>query len=157
MSKVPLIVAVVDDDRCILEAVRLAFADAERWEIRTYGDGETLLEDVARGSPPACLVLDPHLPGISGADVARALLRTARVPIVGLTALPTSPLATEMAAAGALVVLTKPVAYERLMSAIEAAIDLGRTGPQPRAMPVRERCFAERSPHDLGHKSGISG
>jgi CheY-like chemotaxis protein len=72
---------------------------------------------------PDCLILDSHLPGLSGADVARTLSsRCPDIPIIGITARPGSKLANEVQSAGANVMLTKPVSAERIVSKLQAVM-----------------------------------
>jgi FixJ family two-component response regulator len=117
-----LAIAVIDDDEAILDAVRLALEELQ-WDVGIYATGDVFLADFDDREPPDCVILDPHLQGISGGEVARALARrTASIPIIGWTARPTSPLAMEVAAAGARVVLTKPVTSRVLVHEVLAAI-----------------------------------
>jgi len=117
----PLTIAIVDDDEAILDAVQLVLEE-QYWDIRTYTTGEEFLADLDNREPK-CVVLDPHLPGLSGAEVARSVAEAnAHIPIIGLTAQPTSPLASEVVDAGARVMLTKPVTSEELVDYIRAAV-----------------------------------
>ena len=84
-------VAIVEDDADVLDAVKTAL-EQEGWCVWTYATGEAFLEDLCAHRRPDCLILDPHLPGISGAEVARSVKKTqGDVPIVGLSARPESP------------------------------------------------------------------
>jgi len=114
-------VAIVDDDEAILDAVRLVLEE-EGWHVHTYLRGEEFLADLGNHTLD-CLVLDPHLPGISGADVVRSIIAgNHRVPVIGLTARPNSPVTMAVTNAGARVMLTKPVAAEELVEQVQAAI-----------------------------------
>jgi FixJ family two-component response regulator len=114
-------VAIVDHDEDILDAVRMALEDIG-WCVRTYSTGEDFLADVKKHRPD-CLILDPHLPGLSGAEVARALTEDNRhIPIIGLTARPASLVTDELVNAGARVMLTKPATFEDLVEYVQAAI-----------------------------------
>jgi FixJ family two-component response regulator len=115
------IIAVVDDDEAILDALELLLA-VSGWEARTYKTGEAFMDDLSE-KPPSCLILDPHLPGLSGADIARTLsTRKPAIPIIGITARPGSKLAIEVVSAGADVMLTKPVSAENIVSKVRAAM-----------------------------------
>ena len=117
----PVTVAVVDDDVRFLNAVGLVL-EVHGWCVRTYATGESSLADFAHHKPD-CVILDPHLLGISGAEIARLIANDdTPVPIVGLTARPTSPMATEVSNAGARVMLTKPVRAEVLIGQVRVAI-----------------------------------
>lgn len=117
----PVTVAIVDDDEAILDAVQLVLEE-QHWDIQTYTTGEEFLADLDIRKPK-CVILDPHLAGLSGAEVARSVAETDDcIPIVGLTAQPGSPLTSEVVDAGARVMLTKPVTSEELVYCIRAAI-----------------------------------
>ena len=117
---IPVTVAVVDDDEAILDAMQLVLED-QRWDIRTYSTGEAFLADLCDLNP-VCVVLDPHLPGVSGAEVARSVA-SAGIPIIGLTAHPGSVLASQVVDSGAWAMLTKPVTCDQLVECIRAAVD----------------------------------
>ena len=117
-------IAVVDDDESILDALEMAL-EGEGWSVKTYTGGKDFLADLAKGKPD-CLILDPHLDGLSGADVAHAVVnRDIRLPIIVLTARPDSPVTAKIIQIGATAMLTKPVKVEELFNHIQAAVDHG--------------------------------
>ena len=117
-----LTVAVVDDHEAILDAIRLVFEE-QQWAVCTYLSGESFLADVAANRVFDCVILDPHLSGVSGSVVARSLAdRAPRVPVIGLTAHPNSPVTLEVSEAGAFGLLTKPVTSQQLVENVLAAI-----------------------------------
>src|SRR4051794_16819887 len=66
---------------------------AERCEVRTFETGAAMLERIALGEEVDVLVLDWHMPDMSGAEVCRFVrtrLGSARLPILVLTATSTS-------------------------------------------------------------------
>lgn len=113
-------VAVVEDDASILDAAQLVI-EANGWEARPYADGEAFLDDYRRRPDCDCVVLDPHLPGISGVDVMRALA-DAQVPIVVLTARPDSAVTRTLVELGARAVVTKPVSDLKLLEIIASVL-----------------------------------
>jgi FixJ family two-component response regulator len=113
-------VAVVEDDDLILDATRLVL-ESHGWEAHTYPTGEAFLADIELGVTYDCLVLDPHLPGISGADVAAAISGSG-IPILVLTARPDSPLTKAVVRLGARTVIIKPVDAVRLADTIVALL-----------------------------------
>lgn len=115
------IVAIVNGDEAILDALQLLLA-VSGWEVRTYKTGEAFVDDLSEHTP-GCLILDSHLPGLSGADVARTLsTRHPDIPIIGMTARPGSRLAIDLVSAGAGVMLTKPVSAEHILSKVQAVM-----------------------------------
>jgi FixJ family two-component response regulator len=115
-----VVIAFVEDDPSILDAARLVI-EAMGWEARLYPDGESFVDDYRQRPNCDCLVLDPHLPGISGVDVARAVADR-QVPVVVLTAHPDSALTQAVVKLGARAVMTKPVSEQKLLEAIAAVL-----------------------------------
>ena len=116
-----VIVAIVDSDAAVLDSVSLVL-EIHGWQVRTYSSGESFLDDLSRRHPD-CVVLDPHLPRLSGADVVRTVSKgNGHIPVIALTARPTSKLTADVAKAGVAAVLTKPVSEETLVSSIQEAV-----------------------------------
>ncbi len=114
-------IAIIDDDEAILDAVQFVL-EIEGWQVWTFATGETFLADFRRHEPD-CIILDPHLPTMNGAEVARSVYAVNRhIPIICLTAYPTSPVTAEVMQAGARVMLTKPATFEELYEQVQTAI-----------------------------------
>jgi FixJ family two-component response regulator len=114
-------IAIVEDDEAVRDAIALVLSDCG-WLIRAYSTGEEFLSDLEVNTPD-CLVLDPHLPGLSGAAVARIVAAAdIELPIIGLTARPNSDMASAVLAAGASAMITKPVTFEALVHHIQDAL-----------------------------------
>jgi FixJ family two-component response regulator len=115
------IVHVVDDDASWRKSVaRLLSAAGYRVEL--YASAENFLQTADTGAP-GCILLDMRMPGLTGLQLQQrvAEMRHA-LPIVFLSGhgdIPTSVLAIK---AGAEDFLTKPVAAEVLLGAVERAI-----------------------------------
>ena len=118
----PGAIVVVDDD----EGVRKAFErvlTAAGFRAETFPSAETLLETDA-ASRASCLVLDVHLPGLSGFELRRALVHsgTPQAPVIFITA-HDDPAAREQAEAlGAAAYLPKPFAGRTLVAAVTEAV-----------------------------------
>src|SRR6185369_923327 len=77
--------------------------------------------------PPACLVLDVHMPEINGLELQRELLKRERhLPIIFLTGQGDIPMSVRAMKAGATEFLTKPFRDEDLISAISHALEIDR-------------------------------
>lgn len=122
-------IAVIDDDRQVLEAIAM-FLELAGWHVVTFLTGESFLAELPALAPQlSCAIVDPHLPGVSGAVVARALASSQPVvPFIGMTARPESQVASDLGSAGARVILIKPVAPTMLLQAVAEAVDEGH-GP----------------------------
>ena len=69
------------------------------------------------------VILDLHMPGMSGADVQRALaMRDAPIPVVVLTGNDTPANRARSLADGARAFLTKPVDGEELLQALQRSL-----------------------------------
>jgi FixJ family two-component response regulator len=119
-------VYVVDDDPSVRVRVARLLRSAG-FLPETFASGNAVLDYLRAGASPDCLVLDVHMPGISGIDVQRRLVESAHpVPIVFITGradVPTSVLAMK---AGAVDFLSKPLQDELLLGAVREALDRHR-------------------------------
>jgi FixJ family two-component response regulator len=102
------VVAVVDDD----EAVRRALARLIRslgFEAQAFATGDEFLSSLARREPD-CLILDLHMPHLSGFEVQERLAQAGvRVPIIVLTGHHSPEGERRVRGAGAAAYLRKPV------------------------------------------------
>ena len=119
------IVHVVDDDASWRKSVARLLG-AAGYRVNQYESAERFLEadDV---EPPGCILLDLRMPGLNGLQLQQRLAEMRHVlPIVFLSGhgdIPSSVLAMK---AGAQDFLTKPVATDVLLKAVEQAIARGR-------------------------------
>lgn len=123
MADRPLRVAIVDDEEPVRRALRRLLL-AAGLEVEVYASGQEFLSTVL-GRPqqqPDCVVLDIHMPGVSGLEVQEQLAQ--RAPGIG-TVIVTGhhePAIEERAlAAHAIAYLEKPLDETRLLEAIAAA------------------------------------
>ena len=121
MSNAAPYLAVVDDDA----AVRVALGRLLRiagYDVVTFESGAELLELLDRRVPD-CLLLDVHLPGLTGFEVqARLRARGIERPIVFITASDDAALAAKAREAGGVRLLRKPFSNEALLEAVAAAL-----------------------------------
>ncbi|KRF38383.1 hypothetical protein ASG96_18275 [Terrabacter sp. Soil810] len=118
-------VVVIEDDPRSAELVALHLRAAGLNPV-TVGTGEAGLEAVGSLSP-AAVVLDIHLPGMTGWDVLETLKAdpsTASVPVVVVSV---EPERGRGFALGATEYLVKPVAGEHLLAAVSRALQHART------------------------------
>jgi len=114
-------VCVVDDDASVREAVG-SLLRSVGMTVDTFGSAREFLAS-ARRDAPSCLVLDVELPGLSGLELQRELLKEhAQIPIVFLTGHGDIPMSVRAIQAGALDFLTKPVDADQLLEAIARGI-----------------------------------
>src|SRR6516165_9859920 len=78
-------IAVVDDDASVSEAIKTLLR-AAGFQVTAYPSGEAFLQSGA-SSEAACLILDVHLPGLSGIELNQEIIRSGRnLPVVFITA-----------------------------------------------------------------------
>lgn len=114
------VVAIVEDDTAMRKSIdRLLRANDYRTD--PYASAEEFLLSEAADSALA-LVLDMHLPGMSGLSLCRRLQEAgSRLPIVFITAYEDEAMRAEALATGCLDYLQKPFEAERLTAALERA------------------------------------
>ena len=124
-GEAPLL-ALVDDDEDVRVALTRLVASAG-FAVETFGCGADFLKSVD-DHEPACVVLDLHMPVISGFDIQAALARGhARVPVIVITGHDTPENKSRALRLGATSYLCKPVDDEALLAAIDRAIARGGT------------------------------
>jgi len=122
MATSRLLVAVIDDDASVRKALtRLLRASGH--EVEAFASGEEFLKSSRTGAPD-CLVLDVHMPSVSGLDVQASLLeRGIHVPIIFMTAYDDNALRLRALHLGAVAYLRKPLTEQTLLAAIVRAVD----------------------------------
>ncbi len=121
MTSLDPYIAVVDDEspvRTMLSRL-LRLAD---YHVTTFASGEAFLASLA-ARLPACVVLDVHMPGLSGLEV-QSRMRAAHIelPLVFITASDDLALDKAAAAAGSVRLLRKPFSNDELLEAIAMAL-----------------------------------
>jgi FixJ family two-component response regulator len=131
MTEVPAVVFIVDDDPSFRSMISRLLGTVGLKSI-PYASPEEFL----RTSPPdvpACLVLDVHMPGLSGLDLQRELAKSGhQLPIVFMTGHGDIPMSVQAMKAGAVAFLTKPFRNQELLDAVKEAISLDREARQGR-------------------------
>jgi len=130
------VIAIVDDDPSAREGLQ-ALIESAGWRAETFGSAPEFLAHLT-AEAPSCLVLDLQMPGLSGLDLQKRMAEVGlEVPIVFLTGHGNIPSSVQAMKAGAVEFLTKPFEEEKLLQAIEEAIERDRHTRQRHA-DVRE-------------------
>ncbi|MFT5390175.1 MAG: FixJ family two-component response regulator [Gammaproteobacteria bacterium] len=123
MTVLPHIVAIVDDDASVRDALALALS-TRGWVPHVYASGEAFFQPNDERVAAQCLVLDLDLPNMNGVELLRRLNAMEwSIPTVVLTADPHGALAQAALVEGAVVVLGKPATYETLTQALENVLN----------------------------------
>jgi len=116
-------ILVIDDEKDLLELVQYNL-QKERFDVITTSDGASGLE-VAMKHRPDVIVLDLMMPGMDGLEVCRELRadsRTARIPIIMLTARATEADRVVGLEMGADDYVTKPFSPRELVARVKAIL-----------------------------------
>ncbi len=120
-------VVLVDDDAALRMALTFTL-ELDGFVVQSYASGEELLEGVLP-LPPACLVLDQHLTGMTGIEAMEALrARAVLLPALLITSHPRASVRDAASALGVIIV-EKPLLTDALRQAIQQA--LATTKPSP--------------------------
>lgn len=112
-------IAVVDDEEAVRKALKRLLR-AAGLEAEGYASGKEFLAAERR---PDCVVLDLHMPVMSGQALLQQIRRmSARLPVVVITAHDTAETRDECLAAGAAAYLRKPLDDRLLLNAISVAL-----------------------------------
>jgi FixJ family two-component response regulator len=122
MTIAPPFVHVVDDDASFRAAIARLLG-ASGYQVALYGSASELLAKLPGGAP-GCILLDVKMSGLSGPQLQDRLGELGfRLPIVFVTGHGDVPTSVRAIKAGAEDFLTKPVPKEKLLGAIERAIN----------------------------------
>ncbi|HJW12186.1 MAG TPA: response regulator [Albitalea sp.] len=132
---------IVDDHTDFRESTRFSLSSAG-FDVQAFGDPQEAVEGLAQRdrSAAACLMLDVHVPRLSGRDVHDALVeRGAPLPVIYMSGQASVPLAVRVMQKGAVSLLEKPFDD----AALEAALDRAFASAAPAALgSEREQAHA---------------
>jgi len=130
------IILVVDDDVSVRESLEGLIRSAG-WRVETFASAQEFLARPPADAP-GCLVLDVRLPGLSGLDLQKRLAEiNIEIPIIFITGHGDVPTSVQAMKAGALEFLTKPLADQDLLTAIQQAVKRDRAARRQHAK-IRE-------------------
>jgi len=115
------LIAVVDDEAPVRTMLGRVLRVAD-YDVITFASGEDFLASLAT-RVPACLILDIHMPGLSGLDVKSRLCAThPKLPVIFITASDDPALDQAVAEAHGAALLRKPFGSEVLLNEIGKAL-----------------------------------
>jgi FixJ family two-component response regulator len=129
MSRTGPTIVIIDDDASVRKALRRLLCSTGL-TVETFGTAEAFLHSAGRPAPD-CLILDLHLPGLSGLELQARLAAEGRpIPVVFITAYPEGPARDAALRAGAVAFLVKPFEEGSLLDAVARALCPGRRGAE---------------------------
>jgi len=142
------VVFVVDDDVSVRKSLALLI-DAAGWRPETFASAQEFLNR-PRVLAPSCLILDVSLPGLNGLELQkRVAADRIDMPIIFISGYGDVPMTVRAMKAGAIEFLTKPLAGDVLVGAIDHAIERSRnTLEHEEAMRTLRDCHASLSPRE---------
>lgn len=109
---------VIDDDDVVRDSLR-ALLEVRGYTVRDFDSGDRFFSE-APDLSHSCLVVDIHMPGMTGLDVVGALrARGETVPAILITGRRDTHIDVQAATLGQVVLLDKPIAHARLFAAID--------------------------------------
>ena len=124
MPPVTPLITIVDDDLPVRRALRRSI-QAAGYTVETFASAREFLDASPLGRT-SCLVLDIHLDGMSGFELAEKLAADrAAIPIIFITAHDDTPTRERARQAGVAAYLPKPFDERVLLEAIRGALGAG--------------------------------
>lgn len=121
----PRLVLVIDDDPSVRRALDRLLRSAGMTVEVFASTAELLARELPAQS--VCLVMDLHLPGVSGLDLLRRLHAARQsLPVLIMTGDPDPDLREQALQAGAVAFLTKPLDEDLLLQEVQRALALPR-------------------------------
>jgi two-component system response regulator FixJ len=113
---------IVDDDSATRDSLWVLL-DCVGLEAREFASAEAFLE-ARQLANKDCLVLDVHMPGMSGIELLEQLRqRGDKIPVIIITGQPSTTNDKRARAAGALAVLEKPFKPSEILGLVRQALD----------------------------------
>ncbi|PZS04049.1 MAG: DNA-binding response regulator [Pseudonocardiales bacterium] len=127
-------ILVVDDDPTVSDVVS-RYLRRDGFDVDVAADGDDALRQ-ALADPPALVVLDLMLPGLSGLEVCRRIRKQHPVPIVMLTALGEESDRVLGLELGADDYVTKPFSPRELALRVQSVLRRSHSTPEPAAARI---------------------
>ena len=120
------IVFVVDDDISVRKSLE-SLIDSAGWQPETFPSAQAFLHR-PRVVGPSCLILDVSLPDLDGLELQKRVASDRTdMPIIFISGCGDVPMTVRAMKAGAVEFLTKPLAGDVLVGAIQQAIERSRS------------------------------
>ena len=141
-------VGVVEDDPVVRRAICLML-NALNIEVHDFASARDYLNDAHARDCCTCLVLDVRLPGISGMELQKQLVKQTRYPtIVFISGHGDIPMVVDAMLHGAIDFLQKPFREQQLLDCVQKALNLerglGKAREENEVLAARLACLTPR-------------
>jgi two-component system, LuxR family, response regulator FixJ len=117
-------ILIVDDDAAVRDSLRFLL-ECEGYETREFVSGREFLSAGEAGEGD-CLILDIHMPGMSGIELLETLRRRGdKHPVIVISGRTDAWTRTRAHAAGALAIIDKPYQVKELLELVREASEGG--------------------------------
>ena len=111
-------VAIVDDDPAVLDSLKFLL-EVVGYKVLTYASAQAFLTDGA--TTPACMIVDQHMPGMTGLELVRQLRDAGgSIPVLLITGSSSPAIVARAAQLGVEKVLEKPPEEHDLLGFVSA-------------------------------------
>ncbi|HTO80893.1 MAG TPA: response regulator [Methylomirabilota bacterium] len=119
----PAIIFVVDDDDVVRDSLKVLL-ELRNYQVRDFSSAAAFLAGCAEAAAPAaCLLLDIHMPDMTGIELLRRLRgEGVRTPAILITGRRDAATQTQAQSLGVTALLDKPISHPALFSALEQAL-----------------------------------
>ena len=121
-------VYVIDDDESVRRALQRLLRSAG-FEVKAFSSAEAFLQSGSLDER-ACIVLDIHMPGLTGFDLQEKLVSMGiRIPVINVSAFDDAETRERARKLGAVALFRKPVDGQALIDAIHWATGITKHNP----------------------------
>ena len=123
-STPPGVVAIIDDDLAVLDSLKFLL-EVMGYRVAVHASALAFLNDrgCAHLDGPSCLIIDQHMPRMTGLDLAQTLRDDGdEIPILLITGSPSPAIAARAAELGIVDVLEKPPDEDDLLNFLQTYI-----------------------------------
>ncbi len=120
MGRTGRTICVIDDDEAVRDSLRILL-ELESFDVQTFETCEDFLAWLP-GHAKLCLILDLHLPGMSGFELLERLAAEGQAfPTILMTARSDRAVRLQAASLGTLTLLDKPIEFASLINALDGS------------------------------------
>ena len=131
---------VVDDDDAVRDSVGILL-ETHGLHVRDFASGAEFLESDVH-NVMCCLVIDYHMPGMTGIEVVQELQRLGRsFPTILITGLSDETIIQNALSAGIMAILEKPPPDDVLMDTVLVAVNAARKATRQTETLDRQRVY----------------